>query len=279
MNKSERQVSWCPAFKNRPTGSPFPFPHFQRTQKSLSRESLGIQPWQPEIKEKGRRDAQFDQESSPTLFPFNQTLPYTCYIQTLALLSNPKRQQQWQQQAELVSDQPSEFPEHRRAKRQVKFYKINGKAVISELLFEKGREQGVYTGSGSPDFHLGAPLGQYFAKPGVCNLLIKVFTLGQLTRLISPGRHVLWPQGKLNHIRNILQLERESRERRSFCLNNWLGGEKNYEWSVPSFMEKWYHSLPKQRLKVRWKIQKEKENSFWFCFTDNCLSGDTLRMF
>lgn len=49
----------------------------------------------------------------------------------------------------------------------------------------------MFTGSGSADFHLGAPLGQYFAKPGVCNLLIKVLTLEQLTRLISPGRHVL----------------------------------------------------------------------------------------
>lgn len=64
--------------------------------------------------------------------------------------------------------------------------------------------EGVYTGSGSRNFHLGAPLGQYFAKPGVCNLLIKVLTLGQLTRLISPGRQALWPQGKLKHIRNIL---------------------------------------------------------------------------
>lgn len=47
------------------------------------------------------------------------------------------------------------------------------------------------TRGGCTDFHLSAPLGQYFAKPGVYNLLIKVLTLGQLTRLISPGRQVL----------------------------------------------------------------------------------------
>lgn len=87
----------------------------------------------------------------------------------------------------------------------------------------------MYTGSGSGNFHLGAPLGQYFAKPGVCNLLIKVLTLGQLTRLISPGRHVLWPQGKLKHIRNILSQKEnlfvKVKEDHFAKTTDWLGGK------------------------------------------------------
>lgn len=78
------------------------------------------------------------------------------------------------------------------------------------LSFKRGGEDGCVHREWSTDFHLGAPLGQYFAKPGVCNLLIKVLTLGQLTRLISPGRHVPWPQGKLKHIREYFRRERES---------------------------------------------------------------------
>lgn len=62
----------------------------------------------------GQGDAQPDKESSPALFPFNQTAPYLYHIPPLPLLSNP-RQQQWQQQPELVNDH------NRGAKRQESF--------------------------------------------------------------------------------------------------------------------------------------------------------------
>lgn len=62
----------------------------------------------------GQGDTQPDKESSPALFPFNQTPPYLSHMPSLPLLSNP-RQQQWQQQPELVSDH------NRGAKRQESF--------------------------------------------------------------------------------------------------------------------------------------------------------------
>lgn len=116
----------------------------------------------------------------------------------------------------------------------------------------------MFTGSGSTNFHLGAPLGQYFAKPGVCNLLIKVVTLGQLTRLISPGRHVLWPQGKLKHIRNILS-EKENLfvKVKEDHFAETTGRKRHWGWFVPSFMQKLRHYIPKQRLKVRLSFQEQ----------------------
>lgn len=132
-------------------------------------------------------------------------LPCTCttahhwhYFQT-------RRQQQRQQQPELVNDHnplsyQSTGEERDRKVLQDKW----GGSNFWSLPFKGVGRKGVYTETGYTDFHLGALLGQYFTKPGVCNLLIKVLTLGQLTRLISPWRHVLWPQGKLKQIQNIL---------------------------------------------------------------------------
>lgn len=97
-----------------------------------------------------------------------------------------KRQQRGWQQPELVNN-----PNREQRDRQVLQDKWQGGSVSEPSLLKGVRRKGVYGGRGSTDFHLGAPLGQYFAKPGVCNLLIKVLTLGQLTRLISPGRQVL----------------------------------------------------------------------------------------
>lgn len=110
-------------------------------------------------------------------------------------ISNSNNNLSW---PELVKDP------NRGAKRQVLQDKWQQGCNFWGLCFKRGTEEGCVLRSGSTDFHLGSPLGQNFAKPGVCNLPIKVLTLGQLTRLISPGRRVLWPQGKLKHIRNIL---------------------------------------------------------------------------
>lgn len=147
---------------------------------------------------------QSHEQSSPALFPFKQIPQYRHHIPPLALLSNPKvsKQQGQPDQSSLM------ITTGQQRDRKVLQDKWRG-SNFWDLPFKKGGEEGCVEGSGSTDFHLGAPLGQYFAKPGVRNLLIKVLTLGQLTRLSSPGRQVLWPQGKWEQIRNILR-EKES---------------------------------------------------------------------
>lgn len=83
-----------------------------------------------------------------------------------------KRQQRGWQQPELVNN-----PNREQRDRQVLQDKWQG-GSISEPSLLKGCGGRAGGGGEVIDFHLGAPLGQYFAKPGVCNLLIKVLTLG-----------------------------------------------------------------------------------------------------
>lgn len=176
---------------------------FSTTQEESEQRKAVQHQWQPQSKRRAG-DAQSDKESPPGLFSFNCTPPYIYHSPPLALLSNPKVSSSYSNNLSSLRITTGEQRD-----RKVLQDKWRGSNFWG-LSFKRGGEEGCVHREWSTDFHLGAPLGQYFAKPGVCNLLIKVLTLGQLTRLISPRRHVPWPQGKLKHIREYFRQEIES---------------------------------------------------------------------
>lgn len=198
MSKSERQISLVSSIQKQGNSCLF------STNQGESEQRKAVQrQWRPQIKEKGKGCAVWQRESArPVLF--NRTPPYIYHSPSLALLSNPKVSSSDSNNLSSLTITTGEQRD-----RKVLQDKWRGSNFWG-LSFKRGGEDGCVHREWSTDFHLGAPLGQYFAKPGVCNLLIKVLTLGQLTRLISPGRHVPWPQGKLKHIREYFRRERES---------------------------------------------------------------------